>query len=300
MAKSEHLNRLFRALSNEDISTAKAVAETICAEEDKKGHRQLSRRLKSALDPNGRVNGAHNGAVSPKAASVMAALSRIEPEVEFDELRLKPAKRKTLESVIKEWRHRSVLSSKNLKPRNRLFFYGPPGCGKSATAAAIGKELSLPTFLIRFDAIIGSYLGQTAGQLRQLFNFAEHTAAVLVFDEMDALGKKRGNPLDVGELDRIVISLMQELEHTHPLGLIIATSNLPKHIDDALWRRFDLSLEFSKPTKSEIVQYGRTLCKELEIPFGASLKKHLESSDNYADGRNLVMTEARHLALKDV
>ena len=115
-----------------------------------------------------------------------------------------------------EWNHREKLKDRGIARRSKLLFYGPPGCGKSLTANALATELAIPLFLVRFDAVIGAYLGQTAIHLRQLFQFAETTPCVLLFDELDALGKKRGNPTDVGELDRIVIALMQELEAFPP------------------------------------------------------------------------------------
>src|SRR5208283_5165649 len=120
---------------------------------------------------------------------------------------------------------------------NKILLHGPPGCGKSLTARAIGHELSLPVYTLRFNAIVGAFLGQTAQRLRQLFEFASTTSCVLLIDEIDALGKRRGNPMDVGELDRIVISLLQELEHSEPKGLLIAASNLARSLDEALWRR---------------------------------------------------------------
>ena len=94
------------------------------------------------------------------------------------------------------------------------------------TAQALANALRLPLYVVRFDSVIGSYLGQTAVHLREIFQYAETAQSVLLFDEIDALGKRRGHPSDVGELDRIVIALMQELEFSESKGLIIATSNL--------------------------------------------------------------------------
>ena len=149
-----------------------------------------------------------------------------------------------LRGVIKETRFGDLLRAKAISRRSKLVFIGPPGCGKTMTAQAMASELGLPLYVVRFDAVIGSYLGQTATHLRELFQFASTTPSVLLFDEVDALGKQRGSSLDVGELDRIVIAMMQELELFSSPGLLIATSNLPKSIDRALWRCFDLVLDF--------------------------------------------------------
>ena len=165
---------------------------------------------------------------------------------------------------------------------------------------AIGRELGLPVFVVRFDAVIGAYLGQTAIHLRQLFHFAEVTPCILLLDELDALGKRRGNPLDVGELDRIVISLMQELEHSRPSGLIIGTSNMPKHLDDALWRRFDLALAFGAPSASILTSFVKRLASSRHVSLSGQVIRQAARARSFAAAESLVIAEARRQALRDV
>lgn len=110
--------------------------------------------------------------------------------------------------MLHEIKNRRILEARGLKARNKILLTGPPGCGKSMTARALATELALPFFIVRLDAIIGAYLGQTANNLRELFAFATDTPCVLLIDEIDALGKQRGASLDVGELDRIVIAML--------------------------------------------------------------------------------------------
>jgi SpoVK/Ycf46/Vps4 family AAA+-type ATPase len=123
---------------------------------------------------------------------------------------------------------------------------------------------------------------------------------VLLFDEIDALGKQRGNPLDVGELDRIVIALMQELEFLQTQGIVIATSNLPENLDRALWRRFDLVLQFPRPRRTELAAYTRTTAARFNLKSGMSALKHLPKGSSYADAEKLVEAEARRMALKEI
>jgi AAA+ superfamily predicted ATPase len=175
----------------------------------------------------------------------------------------------------------------------KLLFHGPPGCGKSLTAQALGNELGIPVFLVRFDAIIGAYLGQTAIHLRQLFHFAETAPCVLLLDELDALGKKRGNPLDVGELDRIVIALLQELEHAKPMGIIIGTSNLPEHLDRALWRRFDLDVNFSVPNKAILRPFIKAIATKRKIAISEGVIRKALRARSFAQAEAVVTAEAR-------
>ncbi len=302
MATTDRLTKLFHAIASSDWESAKSVAVEICADEERKGHRTAARILRGALHPNGSVNG--NPATEPPRNEQLfptaSALTAVTESSRLADVELKRRWRKELGEVVQEWNHRAQLHIRGLQPRNKLFFCGPPGCGKSLTACALGAELSLPTYIVRFDAVIGAYLGQTAIHLRQLFHFAETTPCVLVLDELDALGKKRGNPLDVGELDRIAIALMQELEHTRPLGLIVATSNLPKHIDDALWRRFDVVVEFPRPSKTEITRYAKRLTNHYGVRFVNTLRQKVEGAKCYADAQKAVEAEVRSEILRSV
>jgi len=153
---------------------------------------------------------------------------------------------------------------------------------------------------VRFEAVIGAYLGQTAIHLRQLFHFAETTPCVLLLDEMDALGKQRGSPLDVGELDRIVIALMQELEHSDPMGLIIGTSNLAKHLDKALWRRFDLALRFGKPRPKTLAAFATRVATANGCRLSAAVTARVSKADSFAQTEQIVIAEVRRQALRDV
>jgi SpoVK/Ycf46/Vps4 family AAA+-type ATPase len=202
--------------------------------------------------------------------------------------------------LINETRHSAFLSSRGIRRRSKLLFVGPPGCGKSFTAQAIANELGFAHYVVRFDAVIGAYLGQTAIHLRELFRFVSDNPCVLLFDEIDALGKQRGNPLDVGELDRIVIALMQELEFLETPGIVVATSNLPQNLDGALWRRFDLVLHFPRPTRSELLTYTKKILCNFNLNRGGRALRRLGSARTYADAEKLVEAEARSNALSEV
>jgi SpoVK/Ycf46/Vps4 family AAA+-type ATPase len=215
----------------------------------------------------------------------------------LDQLELSSAVRKSFGNVIKEWKSRDKLLMHGLPRRWRLLFHGPSGCGKSAAAAAIAGEMKLPGFLVRFDSLIGAYLGQTALRLRELFSFAALTPCVLLFDEVDALAKRRGSPMEVGELDRIVIAFMQELEHAHGDGFIIATSNLPKALDDALWRRFDLRVAFPKPNGKDLTRFARSRARDFGIRATPEMLAQCQKTASYAEAEQLVISEARRRVL---
>ena len=226
------------------------------------------------------------------------ALVHLAPRGPLTNVVLAPSAREQLEEVVTEWQRRDELLIRGIPPRTRLLFHGPPGCGKSLTARALGFELELPVYFVRFDAVIGAFLGQTAINLRHLFRFSESTPCVLLLDELDALGKRRGDAMDVGELDRIVIALMQELEHSHPRGLIVGTSNMPHHLDDALWRRFDLALAFDAPKPASLVSFAKGVASEKQILLSPGLSRQVARSKSFASAEALVIAEARRQVLR--
>jgi SpoVK/Ycf46/Vps4 family AAA+-type ATPase len=135
-----------------------------------------------------------------------------------------------------------------------LLFVGPPGCGKTLCAETLAMELGLDLLRARFDGIVSSYLGETANNLRRVFGYAGQQKAVLFFDEFDALGKRRDDPQEVGELKRVVSSFLQILD-AHPRDrMVVAATNHEGMLDDALWRRFDEVLYFGRPTEEQLVR----------------------------------------------
>ena len=302
MPTIRQLARLFQALSTKDLESAEQIARQIASQEEEKGHRSAAQLLRGSLQSNG-----IRGHRAPEPISgiltngnlLEAALSRSQSSTQMKDVMLRPTCRAALEALVNETRHGAYLASKGIRRRSKLLFVGPPGCGKSFTAQAIANELRLPHYIVRFDAVIGAYLGQTAMHLRELFRFASNNSCVLLFDEIDALGKQRGSPLDVGELDRIVIALMQELEFSETKGVVIATSNLPENLDRALWRRFDLVLHFPKPTKNELAAYTRGITAKFGLKRHVAALKRLTEARTYADAEKLVEAEARRIALEE-
>lgn len=301
MPTTRELAKLFQAVSAKDLGAAEQIAKQIASAEEKKGHRSAAQLLRGSLQSNGikghRAPEQISGIIA-NGSFLEAALSKSRNSTRMKDVMLRPGCRRALEALINETRHGTFLSSRGIRRRSKLLFVGPPGCGKSFTAQAIANELGLPLFIVRFDAVIGAYLGQTAIHLRELFRFASKTPCVLLFDEIDALGKQRGNPLDVGELDRIVIALMQELEFSETQGIVIATSNLPGNLDRALWRRFDLVLEFPKPTRVELKEYARKIKAKFRLK-SKSPTSGLSTATTYADAEKLVEAEARAIALAE-
>ncbi len=297
MPKTRELIELFRAIGSHDLAQAATLSRKLAAQRGARGQYRAERDLLGAL--NGMATPPTNGqnAALHTTWSVGNTLMPLPTSKQLSALELSPAVRKGFGDVIKEWKSREKLVTHGIPRRWRLLFHGPSGCGKSATAAALAAETKLPGYLVRFDSLIGAYLGQTALRLRELFSFAEQTPCVLLFDEVDALAKRRGSPMEVGELDRIVIAFMQELEHAHGEGFVIATSNIPRALDDALWRRFDLRIAFPKPKGSDLKRFAERRSREFGFHATRTALSGCRNAASYAEAEQIVIAEARRRVL---
>ena len=165
----------------------------------------------------------------------------------FDDLITTSEIKKRLENIILEDNSAEKLFSYGLKPKNKVLFCGPPGTGKTLSAKIISSVIGYRFVYVVFDSILSSYLGETATNLRRIFDFIEKGKFVVLFDEFDIVGKKRDDPSEHGEIKRVVNNFMQMLDNFEGRSIIIAATNHPHLLDKAVWRRFDDIIYFDLP-----------------------------------------------------
>lgn len=154
--------------------------------------------------------------------------------------------------------HRAdLLRSFGLEPRNRVLLAGPPGNGKTTLAEALAYALHVPLLSVRYDFVIGSYLGETAQRIAKVFEHAASRHCVLFFDEFDSVGKERGDVHETGEIKRVVSSLLLQIDAVPSYVVVVTASNHPELLDRAVWRRFQIRLELPLPTQSRIEEWFR-------------------------------------------
>lgn len=247
---SKHLMALLRSHIDGNDDQFLSVAMQVAAHEARLGHGKLAQQLKEMVDE-ARQRQVHRSnrpvpLVQPKG-DLAALLSARYSDTRLSGMILTPSLDERLHRVIAEQRQQHRLTERGLAPRRKLLLVGPPGSGKTMTAAALAGELNLPLFTVLFDTLITRFMGETASKLRLVFDAMGSTRGVYFFDEFDAIGARRTEKNDVGEIRRVLNSFLQFLENDHSDSLIVAATNHPELLDPALFRRFDDVIAYSLP-----------------------------------------------------
>ena len=256
MARADLLKKLFRAYRDNDRYSFMEIAHSIANEERKKHHGILANELLRILN-NGVVAASPSllGPIEPPPKDQERKIPLLEvrqPDRYSRQLVLDSGINQQLLRVMREFREWDILEANGLHPSHKLLFCGPPGCGKTVTAEVIATELGLPLVYIRFDSVVSSLLGETASNLRKVFEYIRQDTWVVLFDEFDAIGRSRDDVTEHGEIKRVVNSFLQMLDNFHGRSLLIAATNFEQVLDPALWRRFDEVVRFERPTEAQI------------------------------------------------
>lgn len=255
MAEGRLLRQLMKAGAQGDADSFRRAAEEVIREERAKKHHLLATDLERILYGESKTAHLREGFHPEPPRDKERGLSLIEirqPVRSLQDIVLSPENRAVLDEVLVEQSRSDVLGSHGLKPITRLLFCGPPGCGKTTAAEVLATELGLELAIIRFDAVVSSFLGETAANLRKVFDYLDQGRYVGLFDEFDAIGKEREDASEHGELKRVVNSFLQMLDGYRGRSLIIAATNHERLLDRALWRRFDEVLVLEKPTPEQV------------------------------------------------
>lgn len=257
--KAELYKRLFRAIYSEDVMSLKKIAITIVQEERKLGHNVLADTLEKISiteKPKYQLfeNRKHEAGLStlPKSKRTNSQLVSYIPREQLKHHMILPIEiEERLLSIEQEYVARERLKKFNLEPKRKILLYGAPGCGKTLSAERIAWNLGLPLLKVRFDSLLSSYFGESASNLRMVFDYCKSEPMVLLLDECDFIAKSRIAPQDVGEVPRIVNMLLTLLDEYDAPGLVLATTNLKVSLDEALFRRFDDVIEMPMPGQVE-------------------------------------------------
>jgi SpoVK/Ycf46/Vps4 family AAA+-type ATPase len=300
MAQADLLVELLKTASNGDQLAFRKAAEALIQEEKSKGHRILADRLTKSLQPNAFVLGR---GLTPKqngsSGQHKDLIYETTPERALDSLILPRNIHDQIKEVVEEQHRAELLHAHNLRARNRILFAGPPGNGKTSLAEALAFELMYPLVVVRYETLIGSYLGETSGRLKHLLDYARTQRCVLFFDEFETLGKERGDTHETGEIKRVVSSLLLQIDDLPDYVVVVAASNHPELLDRAVWRRFQVRVELPLPTRKQLSQYIETISLRCRTNFGyapETLAKHMLGL-NFAEVEEFCLSVVRRAAL---
>ena len=268
MSRSDLLVSLVKAVASGDPRLTRSTVEAMIAEERAKQHNVLADKLTKAMAD------LTNGSINSQKV-VMAShhrgrdfIAEVKPQRRLEDLFLPETVRTACIQLIEEHHRSDLLHSNSLDPRHRALLVGPPGNGKTVLAEAVAESLALPLFMVRYELMIGSYLGETAARLKHLFDYVRTTPSILFFDEFDVLGKERGDTHDTGEIKRVVSSLLLQIDDLPSYTVVMAATNHAELLDRAVWRRFQIRLELPMPTTAQRADFVSTFFERLNEPLG--------------------------------
>ena len=247
MVTAEQVKSLVKAYVERNDDYFKTVVLQIAAHEAKVGHDKVARELKQQVDKitKNRTKIIQLSTTNPLFHMTFPS-SKISELVTSDEIYDKIAR------ILNEYRNKNKLYSFGLANRRKILLEGLPGTGKTMTASIIASELSLPLYVVQMDKLVSKFMGETSVKLRQVFDHIYSETGVYLFDEFDAIAADRNLDNEVGEMKRILNSLLQFIEQDNSQSIIIAATNNKKLLDQALFRRFDDILHYDLPNKKEI------------------------------------------------
>lgn len=276
MARSDLIVDLVKAGVSGNAKNVRETAEAIAAEERAKKHTGVADRIVRALDTS-HTSAQRGNSRGLKVRDGTSGIQRKESSRPLSSLFLTKTVKDSCEELIEEQTRSDVLRAHGLEPRHRVLLVGPPGNGKTSLAESLAYELALPLFSVRYEAVVTSYLGETAQRLKRLFDYVRTEPCVLFFDEFDAIGKERGDLHETGEIKRVVTSLLLQLDDLPSYCVLVGATNHPELLDRATWRRFELKLELGKPDRDQFLSYFDNQLDMFETKPGYTAKRLVDA-----------------------
>ena len=263
--KSGLIVKLIEAHCSGSEDAFKKALQNLANDEERKGNISLSSSLINAYASDKKTNtsisdsplsemsfSVQGGLSTPKDKdSALELIEILQPKVRLEDVALPEKTKEALLQIIEEQKKAEDLFSKGITPTNRVLFCGPPGCGKTLTANAIAGEIDIPVAYVKLDGLVSSYLGQTGTNIRKIFEFVKNKRIMLFLDEFDAIAKKRDDAHELGELKRVVTTLLQNMDNMPGNVFLVAATNHHHLLDPAIWRRFDTSILLESPNAQQ-------------------------------------------------
>lgn len=283
------------------ISFARLLAKKMAAN----GEDKESKKISAILARNSNNMAVTDSLIAPPPVDQESRLHIVEIEYhpQVNDLILSKAVEDKLIDFMETVKNKDKMEQIGLEFNMSLLLYGYPGCGKTSAAKYIAAQLGLPLVVARLDTLISSLLGNTAKNIHKIFEFAKKQPCVLFIDEFDAIGKARDDQHELGELKRVVNSLLQNMDEYCQNGILIAATNHHELLDNAVWRRFQTVIEMPKPELAQIEKMINKLPNFIDVSQ-IKLSQWKKVYDallglSYSDIKNILNNMVKKLVLKD-
>lgn len=250
---------------------AKVLADNL----EQQGEISLAKRIRNTLSK----KNASFTALDSLSSRPVDSESRMEiveismPDIDDSQVVLDKYVREAINGFVESYKRRELLIKSGVETTNTLLLYGPPGCGKTTVAQLISSMTGLPLVTARLDGLVSSLLGSTAKNIRKIFDFTSKRECILFLDEFDVIAKLRDDKNELGELKRVVNSLIQNIDSFSSDSILIAATNHHELLDPAIWRRFSTIVTLDKPERNEIEYLLKSLLKDKKNNFFDNTKK---------------------------
>ncbi|MBX3309048.1 MAG: AAA family ATPase [Cryobacterium sp.] len=262
MARADLLLDLVEAERRGDRDRFKVLVEAVIAEERANQHHLLADRLSDLITTAG------HGIRDDRASAISDLVQEFVPNRRLEDLELAPVPRRVVTELVEEQRRGDLLRSYGVEPRNRLLLAGPPGNGKTSVAEAIAAELMLPFYVVRYEGVVSSFLGETAARLDSAFEFVRSRRCTLFFDELDTIAKERSDEHETGEIKRVVSTLLLQIDRLPAHVIFIGATNHSELLDRAAWRRFQIRVDLDRPNRAQATLFLERLAGRLGGDLG--------------------------------
>src|SRR3990170_1311802 len=288
MTPNDLIKQLIISFNSNDNETFLNAAREYIEREKRMKHTQVAKELEKALFDKSTSNSFSERRFKsaqpiPRDSEKGFPLLEIKHYDESWESLILPGKiKEQLNQIIREFKDADVLATYNLSYKRKILLCGKPGTGKTFTAQIISSILHIPLVYVRFDAIVSSYLGETATNLRKVFDFIEQGTWIVLFDEFDIIGKNRDDSHEHGEIKRVVNSFLQMLDNFSGTSIIFAATNNQNMLDPAIWRRFDDVIYYELPDECVRKKLFEIYLKPIKKDTDIDLEKAASSTEGFS------------------
>ncbi len=298
------ITKIIEAGMRKDPTKVASYARLLAKKLSNDGDERASTRILSVIE---KMGGSH-AVVDTLTALPVDQESRLDiAEIDYapyvENIVLNKSVQERLDDFRDTIQNKNKMMALGLDFRTTLLLYGPPGCGKTSAAKYLASELKMPLVTARFDTLISSLLGNTAKNIHRIFEFAKKQPCILFLDEFDAIAKARDDAHELGELKRVVNSLLQNIDDFAQEGILIAATNHANLLDSAVWRRFQTIIELPHPGSDEIRRFINQFPKVAdETSISETQWKTIinaMSGSSYSDIKDIVQNMLKKAVLKN-